>query len=98
MELTLLEASGVADTVAHAASGAQYKGVMYFSASAQVAPMFRPPDGDLILSADGHALNVWDRDLQNATELARQSLEVRWPTWSPRWSHDHVQARVQSRL
>ena len=56
---------------------------LYFNPNAQVAPMFRPPDGDLILSPDGHALNVWDGDLQNATELARQSLDVRWPTWSP---------------
>lgn len=82
-ELSLFDASGVAEPRLLTPPLPLWIGGSYFNPNAQVAPMFRPPDGDLILSPEGQALNVWDGDLQNATELLRQSLDVRWPTWSP---------------
>ena len=66
-----------------------FPGGPYFDPSAQVAPMMRPPDGDLILSMDYHALNVFDADLQGPTQLAAAALDpyepygTSGPTWSP---------------
>ena len=50
----------------------------------QVAPMFRPPSGDRILSGD----RVFSRDLKSATRIDKalkpyEPYQLRWPTWSP---------------
>ena len=64
-------------------------GAIYFNPSAQQAPMFRPPNGDQILSTDWDAIDVFGADLRTTTPLARERLAeyepyfVRWPTWSP---------------
>jgi hypothetical protein len=75
----------------------------YFSHSAQVAPMFRPPSGDLILSsATGRAsdaaagrlegLFAWDVDLGSRTQQAIEGLERYQPyylqPWALVWSPD----------
>ena len=74
-----------------------------FGDTTQVAPMFRPPSGDLILSsATGPAsdaaagrleeLFAWDIDLENRTELAIEGLERYQPyyfqPWALLWSPD----------
>jgi dipeptidyl aminopeptidase/acylaminoacyl peptidase len=61
----------------------------YFNTSTHVAPMFRPPRGDGILSADDNGLSIFDADLSRATRLGRDVLERYEPyglnelTWSP---------------
>jgi dipeptidyl aminopeptidase/acylaminoacyl peptidase len=61
-----------------------------FDPGAGIAPMFRPPAGDLILSNKGwDAVKVFDADLEPAGQLARQALGrykpyfVEMLTWSP---------------
>ena len=60
----------------------------YFNTSTPVAPMFRPPYGDGILSADENGLSIFDADLSGATRLGRDILErykpytLNWLTWS----------------
>ena len=54
----------------------------------QVAPMFRPPSGDRILSGDRNDVRVFGRDLKTATLLnkALKPYQPYWPnglTWSP---------------
>ena len=61
----------------------------YFSTNDQVAPMFRPPTGDRIASADRNELSVFDPDLMTATRLGSEVLKRYEPygpfdlTWSP---------------
>jgi hypothetical protein len=62
----------------------------YFNANIHVAPMFRPPLGDRILSGGRNALSVLDADLNGvATRLGSDALkpyepyEPFWLTWSP---------------
>lgn len=54
----------------------------------QVAPMFRPPRGDRILSGDWNDVRAFDRDLSRATPLNAALKQYRpyfpsWLTWSP---------------
>ena len=61
----------------------------YFSTNDQVAPMFRPPAGDRVVSADANELSVFESDLTTATRLGHEVLEryepfvPGWPIWSP---------------
>jgi Tol biopolymer transport system component len=54
------------------------------------APMFRPPDSDLILSSGTNAISLWDLDLKLVGELVPEGLSYelfsvcRWcVAWSP---------------
>ncbi|HSM02782.1 MAG TPA: hypothetical protein VK960_10155, partial [Acidimicrobiia bacterium] len=60
-------------------------GGIYFNPSAQVAPMFRPPLGDLILNPRGTWLEVYDADLALVRQLeVDPRLRRVWgTTWSP---------------
>jgi Tol biopolymer transport system component len=62
----------------------------YFSTNNQVAPMFRPPTGDRIASADRDELSVFDPDLMTATRLGSEVLKRYEPytPWEPTWSPD----------
>ena len=53
-----------------------------FSTSIQVAPMFRPPTGDRILSGDRNELSVFDPDLMTATRLGSEALK-RYEPYEP---------------
>ena len=102
-ELSLFDASGAAEPRLLTPPLPIGPGGPYFSHSAQVAPMFRPPSGDIILSsAIGRAsdaaarrlegLYVWDADLVNRTQLAIEGLERYQPyyfqPWALVWSPD----------
>jgi len=102
-ELSLFEASGVTEPRLLTPPLPIGPGGGYFRTSDQVAPMFRPPNGDLILSsATGSAsaaaagslegLYAWDADLVNRTELTIEGLERYQPyyfqPWALRWSPD----------
>jgi Tol biopolymer transport system component len=88
-ELSLFDAAGVAEPRLLTPPLPVWPGGPYFNPNAQVAPMFLPPSGDLILSGDYHALNVYDADLRNHTQLAADALERFEPyavgsaVWSP---------------
>lgn len=58
----------------------------------QVAPMFRPPSGDRILSGDWNDVRVFDRHLRTATSLNRalkpyEPYHPNYLTWSPDGTH-----------
>jgi WD40-like Beta Propeller Repeat len=102
-ELSLFDASGVAEPRLLTPPLPIGPGGGYFGYTDQVAPMFRPPSGDLILSsATGRAsaaaagglerLYAWDADLVNRTQLGIEGLERYQPyyfqPWALRWSPD----------
>ena len=101
-ELSLVDASGV-DEPRHLTPPLPIGPGGGYGLSAQVAPMFRPPSGDLILSsATGPAsaaaagglegLYAWDADLENRTQLVVEGLDSYQPyyfqPWALRWSPD----------
>ena len=101
-ELSLLDATGVDEPRLLTPPLPIGPGGGYFG-NDQVAPMFRPPNGDLILSsATGPAsaaaagslegLYAWDADLVNRTQLAIEGLERYRPyyfqPWALWWSPD----------
>jgi Tol biopolymer transport system component len=64
-------------------------GSSQFNPSVQVAPMFRPPAGDLILSASGSAIEVYDADLQVVDRINLEDLAADEPYWGGlTWSPD----------
>jgi hypothetical protein len=89
-ELSLFDASGTSEERLIAPPLPTTIGGHYFNASIHVAPMFRPPLGDRILSGDRNALSVFDADLKGAvTRLGSDALKRYepyipfWLTWSP---------------
>jgi hypothetical protein len=88
-ELALLDASGLAEPRLLTPPLPIWPGGPYFNANSGVAPMFRPPNGDLILSGDYDALNVFDANMRSRGQLARQALSsfepygLSTPAWSP---------------
>ena len=88
-ELSLFDSSGSGEEQLITPPLATTVGGHYFNASIHVAPMFRPPVGDRILSGDRNELSVFDRDLTRATRLGSDALkrykpyEPYWLTWSP---------------
>ena len=102
-ELSLLDATGVDEPRLLTPPLPVGVGGPYFRYTDQVAPMFRPPSGDLILSsATGPAsaaaagslegLYAWDADLVNRTQLGIEGLERYQPyyfqPWALWWSPD----------
>ncbi|HEU4919237.1 MAG TPA: hypothetical protein VFT20_05810 [Candidatus Limnocylindrales bacterium] len=102
-ELSLFDAAGMAEPRLLTPPLPIGPGGGYFGYTDQVAPMFRPPSGDLILSsATGRAsdaaagrlegLYAWDADLVDRTQLAIDGLERYQPyyfqPWALRWSPD----------
>jgi Tol biopolymer transport system component len=89
--LSLLDAGGKAEPRRFAPPLPSFVGAVPFDPSAPVAPMFRPPDGDLILGNQGPtALRVFDASSLNSVgQLARKALEryepyhVERTSWSP---------------
>lgn len=90
--LAVVDAAGVDDLLLLTPPLPKAIGAMPFNGNAQVAPMFRPPAGDLILAGyDGESdsLTAFTADLAVRTELAADSLaeyepfSVDKPTWSP---------------
>jgi dipeptidyl aminopeptidase/acylaminoacyl peptidase len=101
-ELSLVDASGVDEPRLITPPLPKGPGGGYFG-NVQAAPMFRPPNGDHILSsATGRAsdaaagrlegLYAWDADLVNRTQLAINGLERYQPyyfqPWALWWSPD----------
>ena len=88
-ELSLFDSSGSGEEQLLTPPLAPTPGGHYFNSSIHVAPMFRPPVGDRILSGDRNALSVFDRDLTGATRLGSDALKRYEPyipfglTWSP---------------
>jgi Tol biopolymer transport system component len=88
-ELALLDASGLAEPRLLTPPLPAWPGGPYFNANSGVAPMFRPPTSDLILSGDYDALDVFGADMRSSRQLARQALSgfepygVSTPAWSP---------------
>ena len=82
-QLSLVDASGTAEPRLITPPLPIVPGASYFGRSAQVAPMFRPPNGDLILSqardvafiSPGPGISVWDADLKNRTLLEPEALK-----------------------
>lgn len=95
-ELSIVDASGEAEPRLLTPPLPIGPGGPYFRYTAQVAPMFRPPNGDLILSSGGPvsaSLYVWDAALENRTRLIPEGdLAVfERPSFSPWdlwWSPD----------
>jgi len=94
-ELSLVDASGVAEPRLLTPPLPKGPGGPYFHASAQAAPMFRPPDGDLILSTGGGvsvSIDVWDAGLESRTQLTPEGIEsferYRFSPWDLMWSPD----------
>ena len=87
--LSLIDASGMAEPRRLTPPLAQAIGAMYFNPSSQMAPMFRPPDGDLILEVSHDRFVVFDATLTSSRELGGEALTqfepwfVRDATWSP---------------
>jgi dipeptidyl aminopeptidase/acylaminoacyl peptidase len=88
-ELALLNASGLAEPRLLTPPLPISPGGPYFNANSGVAPMFRPPNGDLILFSDNDALSVFDADMRSRGQLARPALSgfepygIGTPAWSP---------------
>jgi Tol biopolymer transport system component len=62
----------------------------YFG-NVQVAPMFRPPNGDVVVSVRGGSLFLWDVERDIETPLVPTDLEVDHPAFAPwdfSWSPD----------
>jgi len=84
-ELGLFDASGVREPRLLVPPLTAWIGAIYFNASAQVAPMFRPPDGDLIVNASH--LEIFDADLRFVRQLGSESIGQH-STFNPTWSPD----------
>ena len=87
-EIGLFDPAGVREPVLLTPPLHQAIGAIYFNPSAQVAPMFRPPDGDLILSAG--ILEMFNSDLTPVSQSLAEALAgyeaygfAGNPTWSP---------------
>jgi dipeptidyl aminopeptidase/acylaminoacyl peptidase len=87
-EIGLFDAAGVRGPLLLTPPLYQSIGGVYFNPSAQVAPMFRPPEGDLILSAG--ELKMFNSDLTPVSRLLAEALAgyeaygfAGSPTWSP---------------
>jgi hypothetical protein len=91
-ELSLFDASGAAEPRLLTPPLPRGVGGPYFRYTDRVAPMFRPPNGDLILSGTGAGLYRWDADLENRTQLAVAGLESYqnhyFQPWALWWSPD----------
>ena len=102
-ELSLFDASGVAEPRLLTPPLPIGPGGPYFRYTDQVAPMFRPPNGDLILSSDfGPAsaamtgrlqrLYLWDADLEDRRQIEIEGLGGYEPyyfqPWALSWSPD----------
>jgi hypothetical protein len=102
-ELALLDPSGLAEPRLITPPLPWGPGGPYFRYTDQVAPMFRPPDGDLILTtvlpmelaavpADPTPLYVWDAALEERSEIVPEGLDELGPyrssPWSIWWSPD----------
>jgi Tol biopolymer transport system component len=90
-ELSLFDASGAAKPRLLTPPLPRGVGGPYFSHTDQVAPMFRPTNGDLIVSGT-RGLYLWDADRDDRTPLAVAGLEgyrhhyfQPWALW---WSPD----------
>lgn len=87
--LSMIDASGMGPARDMTPPLPYWPGAPWFNEFLDVAPMLRPPDGDLILSGDDDSLDVFDRDLWYVRQLGGAALEeyehyfVGWPTWSP---------------
>jgi dipeptidyl aminopeptidase/acylaminoacyl peptidase len=95
-ELSLLDASGVAEPRLLTPPLPRAPGGPYFG-SGQVAPMFRPPNGDAILSGLGGStsfdrLYLWNSDLESRTPIGLEALEPFAPylftAWDLWWAPD----------
>ena len=73
-EIGLFDASGVREPRLLVPPLTAWVGGIYFGPSVQVAPMFRPPDGDLILS---QTLQVFDADLDTGGPARRRAARTR---------------------
>jgi dipeptidyl aminopeptidase/acylaminoacyl peptidase len=88
-ELSVFDAFGTGEERLLAPPLALSIGGHYFNASIHVAPMFHPPAGDRVVSADANELSVLESDLTTATRLGRDILKrfepfvPGWPIWSP---------------
>jgi dipeptidyl aminopeptidase/acylaminoacyl peptidase len=87
-DLSLFDADGEAEPRRFAPPLPSFPGAVPFNPSARVAPMFRPPDGDLILGNQGpDALRVFDASsLKSVGQLLPKRYEgnfVEQTTWSP---------------
>ena len=87
-ELTVFDAAGVGKPRSLVPPLFANVGAIYFHPSAQIAPMFRPPAGDLILGCCRDALEVFDADLTPLRQLdfgplAQYDIFADDPTWSP---------------
>jgi dipeptidyl aminopeptidase/acylaminoacyl peptidase len=96
-ELSLVDASGVAEARLLTPPLPRGPGGGYFSNSDQVAPMFQPPNGDVILSVSGGGsqidrLYAWDADLERGKPLGEEALKPFEPIllqpWALWWSPD----------
>jgi Tol biopolymer transport system component len=90
-ELSLADASGEAQPRLLTPPLPIGPGGPYFRYTDQVAPMFRPPNGDVILSGEAR-LYAWDADLENKRTLGEEALEQFEPyhlqPWALWWSPD----------
>lgn len=88
-ELGLFDASGVREPRLLVPPLFAMIGGTYFNPSAQIAPMFRPPDGDLIVSQTG-PFEVFDVNLTLAGRLDNEALAHYAPdgAFDPTWSPD----------
>jgi dipeptidyl aminopeptidase/acylaminoacyl peptidase len=88
-ELSLVDASGTGEERLLTPPLPLSIGGHYFNTSIPVAPMFRPPYGDRILSADENGLRIFNAELSRATRLGGDVLKrykpytLNWLTWSP---------------
>ena len=102
-ELALLHPSGLAEPRLITPPLPWGPGGPYFRYTDQVAPMFRPPDGDMILTsvlpaelsnlpADPTPLYAWDAALEKGTEIVPTGLDglgtFRSYPWTIWWSPD----------
>jgi Tol biopolymer transport system component len=87
-DLSLFDVDGKAEPRRFAPPLPSFPGAVAFDPSAPVAPMFRPPDGDLILGNAGpDGLRVFDADsLESVGQLLPRRYEGKFvglTTWSP---------------
>lgn len=99
-ELSLFDASGVAEPRPLTPPLPLGPGGGYFPGDAQVAPMFRPPDGDVILSSGpAGELYAWDVNLKSHTQLGAEGLKPFAPytvePWSVSWSMNGSQIALE---
>jgi WD40 repeat protein len=89
-ELSLFDASGTGEERLLAPPLPLSIGGHYFSTDHQVAPMFRPPAGDMIASAEWNAVRISDATLTTGTRLGEDLLRPYKPfnAGAPSWSPD----------